>query len=89
MNIIEAVKTGKAFRRPSYSSVYSYLFSEPGMKYDFSMRDILANDWEIESQSITITENQFDTAIRRWLDQNKGKGTPCFFGDFKAELGFK
>lgn len=47
---------------------------------------LLADDWELESQSITITEEQFDAAWEKLM----GRGV---FSDrrpaLKKELGFK
>lgn len=50
MNIIEAVKSGKSFRRKGF----------PGWKTDaiqmkFNDRDILADDWEIQKEPLEIT----------------------------------
>lgn len=71
MNIYEALKSGKRYRRP------------PGKKYDpnfwypalclsdvadrtirtmFAFEDMIADDWEVEEKQITITESMLKSA---------------------------
>ena len=56
MNIIEAVKSGKRFRRPG-----GHWLQVNTTDYNIRLlfQDILATDWEIEER-IEITESEFD-----------------------------
>ena len=65
MNIIEAIRSGKKYRRIGeknwYESINDYLH------YNFPIRAIIANDWEIEeiscyAGSAMITREQFNEA---------------------------
>ena len=64
MNIIDAIKSGKRFRRQGNTSWYSRMAAE----YQtinisaISREDFLADDWEVESEPVTITREQFDAA---------------------------
>ena len=74
MNIIEAVKSGKIFKRKA-DIEYNYNSSlQHDAWYQFNTRDILADDWEIEERTITITENAVDAAweIARHLNSEDG-----------------
>ena len=60
MNIIEAVRSGKRFRREGFN-----WFPFNADHYNsVSKEDILAEDWEIEERKIEITEAEFDEAFR-------------------------
>lgn len=56
MNLIDAIKSGKPFRRPD-QPWYG------GMPNSFRVVDILADDWEIQEPTVTITASQFWEAI--------------------------
>lgn len=58
MNIIEAVKSGKPFKRPGYVN-----WSSPDAAIEVMPHEILATDWEIEERKIEITESEFDEAV--------------------------
>ena len=60
MNLIEAVKSGKRFKRKTHTLWNDNL---PDTIYEFSYRSILADDWEIEERKIEITESEFDKAL--------------------------
>ncbi len=60
MNLIEAIKSGRRFKR----KVWPHYPAEN----TFCQNDIIADDWEVESQPVTITREQFDAAWRRALD---------------------
>lgn len=65
MNIIDAIKSGKFFSRLSNPGK-SYLFIDyENDLIEFSAAELLADDWEIESQPVTITREQFDAAWDR------------------------
>jgi hypothetical protein len=63
MNIIEAIKSGKRFKRKGHA-----LWSD-GPKYSVMVTmdwsDIVADDWEVEEKMIEITHSQFFEAIDR------------------------
>jgi len=61
MNILEAIKTGKHFRRPDYR-----LYLPAGIEewLSISRRDAVAEDWEVQDQKITIEK----TDLRRRLE---------------------
>lgn len=65
MNLIEAIKSRKRYRRKGELGWYDAVpdFSH----YVFCTRDVLAEDWEleekaVEERTVTITREQFDTA---------------------------
>lgn len=65
VNIIDAIKSGKFFSRLSNPGK-SYLFIDyENDLIEFSAAELLADDWEIESQPVTITREQFDAAWDR------------------------
>ena len=64
MNIIEAIKSGKRYRRSGELGWYDSNYIE----YVFSMLDVLDDDWEVEPVYVAITREQFDAAWRRALD---------------------
>lgn len=57
MNIIEAIKSGKKFRRKNKGA---WFFN--GEVYSYTTDSILADDWEVESQPVTITRKDLDKA---------------------------
>lgn len=69
MTFIEAVKSGKKYRRPCYAG-----WHEPAQfnsdRINFCVHDILADDWEVEDVLITISEKTFDTAWSRAVGRN-------------------
>lgn len=67
MNLIEAIKSGKRFRRGD-ESAWTFQMED----YHLSHEDILADDWEIEEPTISVTRSQVTAA---WKNQN-GKMAP-------------
>ena len=67
MNIIEAIKSGKRFRRKDYDGAWFLarkdVYDIQPLNLDYN--SIVADDWEIESQSETITREQFNKAWRK------------------------
>lgn len=68
MNVIEAMKSRRPFRRQSFTDPKYYM--EPihgdleddyykGVFYQLSVADILADDWEIMGKELTITQKIF------------------------------
>ena len=60
MNIIDAVKSGKLFKRPGGGW---YTNDHHSDKLPLTKSDILATDWEIEERKIEITEREFDRIL--------------------------
>jgi hypothetical protein len=60
MNIIDAVKSGKRFKRKTH---FLWNDNHPDTIYGFSYISILATDWEIEELKIQITEKELDQAL--------------------------
>jgi hypothetical protein len=87
MNIIEAVKSGKRFRRTSWEGNVWFKTSDI---VPWSKSDILADDWEVEEKQVTITESQFEEALNRTSDKFNLYNPPhiCeYLSQLKKELG--
>ena len=56
MNILEAIQSGKKFRRPN-QGWYNYKYDGP-----IHIADIRADDWMIGEKTVPITYNQFKEA---------------------------
>lgn len=54
MNIIEAIKSGKRFKRKDW-----YTFIDGNLEHRFTAEEIISNDWEVLSEPVTITRKQF------------------------------
>jgi len=70
MNIIEAVKSGKPFRRRSASRDERMWYKNPprmidNMSYTIPVDDIIADDWEIQEEKIELTAEQIRKAFRK------------------------
>jgi hypothetical protein len=65
MNIIEAIKSGKNFRRKSWPAA-DYMNANVD-RFDLHLEELLANDWEIEEPSIPITRTQLIKACHNQL----------------------
>lgn len=66
MTLIEAIKSGKKFKRPEYERFYSR--AEVSLKADGIQRmlgelDLDATDWFIEETTLTISKASLDKAI--------------------------
>lgn len=86
MNIIDAIKSGKPFRRKSWTHEDFFIVDGDDLRYLLTgdrtvlahVSGILADDWEIQEKTITITESQFDEAAEEVLN--------IIQGDFKTFL---
>jgi hypothetical protein len=76
VTLIEAIKSGKRFKRTSW---YSWHTTE--IKVSLSFEEILADDWEVEPTPVTITREQFDAAWREAV-RNSG-GYDIVYGGFQ------
>lgn len=72
MNLIEAIRSGKPFRRKVWDNdlgEVSYCFYAD---YDWlEEEDILADDWETEESKVAITRSQFYAAWRTAVETSK------------------
>ncbi len=94
MNIIEAIKSGKRFRRASWNSrdwVEPHEAQEVLKNTMFEA--LMAEDWEIESQVICVTKSQvcaaWSKALAKW--SARPEYTPAHMTplpEFLEELGF-
>lgn len=90
MNIIDAIKSGKRFRRIEWSIHDWIAHDRNDLPARLSRSDIIASDWEIESQAVTITREQFNAAWARAEDicENMEKKTWVYLHSIVArELG--
>lgn len=87
MNLIEAVRSGKPYRRKGWPS--NQEFQKPIGSYclGIAVEDLLADDWEIEQKPITITKEQFDKACQRVLGRFASDHilVVCWLGLTKSE----
>ena len=70
MNIIEAIKSGKRFRRKSWLSHGIFTATDwlqPSNHHCLRREDMKADDWEIEQVPVSITREQFDKACQSVL----------------------
>jgi hypothetical protein len=82
MNLIEAVKSGKPFQRPDWPFPAKFHGDD---LLTFCQDDILADDWEIEHPTRTITLKQLEEA---WESQ-KLQLPRTVFVSFAHALGFE
>ncbi len=62
MNLIEAINSGKRFKRKDWGDYYL------ARQEAFQREDVLADDWEVEP--VTITREQFDAAWKKGWGEN-------------------
>lgn len=62
MNIIEAIKSGKRFKRKAH---FDYWPKPNRNSHTFSLEELLADDWEVEEKQVTLTESDFESAAAR------------------------
>lgn len=98
MNIIEAIKSGKRFRRRLNS-----MWGAPNFWYEalseadianrlsrpmWAYEDLVADDWEVEQVPIAVTEAEFDAAWDKASSINSaGQWLASFKDTLKKELG--
>ena len=91
MNLIEAIKTNRWFKRasePNKSYMFTNLESEV---MEFTREQLLADDWEIEQKPVTITKEQFDKACQSVLGRFASDHilVVCWLGLTKSERTIK
>lgn len=64
MNIIEAIKSGRVFKRPK-SKQLNKIELDSEDYYTILIKDLIAEDWEIEEEKIEITKDQLKKAFAK------------------------
>lgn len=82
MTIIEAIKSGKRFRRGC--GEFSKWAANGEFQYILRKEDILATDWEVEEEKIEVTKEQLREAWDSFMFPQ-----PDMFAAFARKLGFK
>ena len=64
MNLIDAIKSGRPFKRPNMraNTYVHHLSNGSYFSLAFNYEDWIATDWEVEEKKVTITEPQFNKA---------------------------
>jgi hypothetical protein len=64
MTLVEAIKSGKRFRRKAWVAYTSPDYWPPNVAGPLSVtrEDVLADDWEVKPDPVTITREQFNSA---------------------------
>lgn len=92
MNFLEALASGKKFRRPKMERETICWHGPPPANpvdrehfvFAFPVPDLLALDWEIEPVRVTISREDFDAAVAR-ADKFSGTFKGGAFRDWVAE----
>jgi len=69
MNLIDALKSGKRFKRKHWDTFYL------NRQEWFQRKDVLADDWEVESDPVTITRAQLVEAWGNAFGWNEPYGS--------------
>lgn len=84
MNIYEAAKSGKPFKRPGKEY---WELSHPEWTFVLDLVDVVADDWEVYIEPEQKIELSWE-AIYAAMMKNCTSGDP-FFESIKKDLGFK
>jgi len=80
VNFLDALKSGKRFRRKG----------EKNWNDNKLFHDFMTEDWEVEENAVTITESEFDKKaawiLVGWGPSRRGV-VRCALEDLKKELG--
>lgn len=79
MNLIEAVKSGKRFRRAVNPKGFErhWMSSEADHYNHVTREDIVADDWEIEERKIEITESQLNQILNEVVGTHQAGSIIC------------
>lgn len=61
MNIIEALKTGRPFKRK-----FERLLYPAKADHRFTTEDILADDWEVQPEILEISRDEWFASVAAW-----------------------
>lgn len=92
MKIIEAVKSGKRFRRKiNYENMGWLSFRTNNYIAGLCREDILADDWEIEGEKIALSWDEIENAIHGWTGwvHTTERAPIVNYKSIKKLLGFK
>lgn len=81
MNIIEAVNSGKPFKRSSWKNYVK----PPFLNLNLSMEDLVADDWKIEPKAVPITLDQFWDAYKKAKKVVQKPESPNLICDYMAK----
>lgn len=89
MNFIEAVKTGKKFKRAHWDTFYSNYTVCPAQ--ELNRMDVLAADWQVEEEKVTLTKTELEIAYFTAISSfSPGTGyAQNIFDSLCRTLGFK
>lgn len=62
MNILDAIESGKPFKRPIMSNWHTIQMVDDGSS-NFGSIHLIAKDWEVKEEKITISLNEFTDMI--------------------------
>lgn len=91
MNIYEALKSGKRYRRPPgkkydpnfwYPALCPSYVADRTIRTMFTFEDMLADDWEIEETPVLVDAKKFDAAWKRAM--KKTGATDITYGNFQS-----
>lgn len=90
MNIIEAIKSGKRFRRKTYDIWWDAViksYASQTATFNLMPADLIAEDWEIEEEKIEVTKTQLYEAYMNSLGSYSGMcGGPDHLWDKLLEV---
>lgn len=81
MNIVDAIKSGKRYRRPPgkkydpnfwYPALCPSHITDRTIRTMFTFEDMIADDWEIEETPVIINETKFRAAWKRAVKKAGG-----------------
>lgn len=79
MNLIQALKSGKRFRRQ-----FRLKWFTDELSFNFSKIDLLAEDWEVEEEKVTITRTQLIESLKEsincYISENAKKQLAVLLG---------
>jgi hypothetical protein len=85
MNLVEAVKTGKRFKRKDWTET-EWMTSDG--RFTVDAETLTADDWEVEHVPVTITREQFDAAWNKAIADFDGlwNSLPALQADLRRRL---
>jgi spore coat polysaccharide biosynthesis predicted glycosyltransferase SpsG len=64
VNIIEAIKSGKKFKRVKDTCWFEHHEAQDLLK-NIDYRALVADDWEVEEEKVTVTKRQLEAAWKK------------------------
>lgn len=69
MNIIDAIKSGRKYRQKGDRGYYHPL--DKYSRYNFTLEQVLADNWEVEKVGVTITRDSLQEAWKNTVTFNE------------------